>query len=71
MASKLEKHTELIASRLGNGVSIAAIAAELTATGTQTTAQNLGRWLKSRQARIKNRNELVGQLIAGHQSNLN
>lgn len=71
MASKLEKHTELIARRLGEGASKAAIAAELSAAGTETTPQNIGQWLQSRQARIRSRKKVIGRLIAGKKTNPN
>ncbi len=62
MASKLETHKDLIAKRLGDGISISALAKELAAAGLTTTPQNLGRWIQRRKARIKSRKKLVGQL---------
>lgn len=62
MASKLETHKDFIATRLGAGVSIVAIATELAAAGVTTTPQNLGRWIQRRKAKIKSRKKLVGQL---------
>lgn len=59
MASKLEKHTRLIEKRFASGQTLSAIANRLSSLGVQTTPQNLGSWIKRRQARIQERQKLL------------